>query len=289
VVARATPSRPDADHYVAFVGPDGKVALSRRNGWVYTQLAAAGPLPAGAHVLTLAPSGANPVVLSVKVDGAEVIHFTDSSTSAIKVGGKAGIFDYNGAAQPLDDFTVGAAAASSPLVVAADDFTYSGALSPGWTVWSGAFSVSDGTAVSASELSYATRGGAVLGDVAVSASVDPQGQPYAGVLARASPFDAIESHYAAWFDPDGSVHLARANGWIYSYLASATPQTTGPHQLQLMVSGTGPVHLSILVDGNPILDFTDDAPGAIGAPGSTGLFSWQGAGPTYQHFIAVQP
>ncbi|HYV46228.1 MAG TPA: PQQ-binding-like beta-propeller repeat protein, partial [Myxococcaceae bacterium] len=91
------------------------------------------------------------------------------------------------------------------------------------------------------------------------------------------------------FDPDGSVHLARANGWIYPYLASATPQTTGAHQLQLMVSGTGPVHLAILVDGNPILDFTDDQPGAIEAPGSTGLFSWQGAGPTYQHFIAVQP
>lgn len=289
VFARATPSQPDADHYVAFVGPDGRVALSRRNGWAYTSLASGSVLPAGAHVLTLAPSGASPVVLSVKVDGTEVIHFTDSSASALTAGGKAGIFDYNGAAQPLDDFTVGTATTASPVVVAADDFTYSGTLSPDWTVWSGGFSVSGGAAASTSQLSYATRGRPVLGDVAVSASVDPQGQPYAGVLARANPFDAIESHYAAWFDPDGSVHLARANGWIYTYLASATPQTTGAHQLQLVVSGTGPVHLSILVDGNPILDFTDDAPGAIGAPGSTGVFSWQGAGPTYQHFVAMQP
>ena len=29
--------------------------------------------------------------------------------------------------------------------------------------------------------------------------------------------------------------------------------------------------------------------GAIGSPGSMGLFSWQGAGPRYQHFVAVQP
>jgi len=249
-------------------------------------------VPAGAHVLALLPSGANPVTLSVSVDGAEVIHYTDSSTSALTVGGLAGLFDYSGASQPLDDFRVGASAGATgygPLVMAADEFGYSGALAPGWTVWSGGFSVSGGAASSTAGMSYATSGKVVEGDVAVSATIDPRGLQFCGVLARANPADAMESHYAAWFDADGSVHVARANGWAYSYLASAIPALTSAHRLQLQVSGTGPVHLAILVDDNPVLDFTDAAPEAISRSGVSGVFSWEGAGAIYQHFLATQP
>src|SRR5205823_3970290 len=162
------------------------------------------PAP-GSHVLALKASGSNPVTLSLTIDGVEAIHAVDSGSSALAAG-LAGIFDYNGAAQPIDDFTVGGngsgsggsdggvgdggsdggasdagtsdggasdAGADGGVTLAADDFTSNGPLGQPWTVWRGAFTVSGGAAYSAASRSYATLGSAAA-DVTVSAIVEPR-------------------------------------------------------------------------------------------------------------------
>jgi hypothetical protein len=129
-------------------------------------------------------------------------------------------------------------------------------------------------------------GAAVSGDVRVSATVSPKGLDYSGVLARAA---GASDHYAAWVDRDGSVHIARRNAWSYTYLADATPGLSGPHKLTLRVQGTGPVQLTLYVDDNPIIAVTDSGASALGAAGGVGLFAWQGAGASFQHFLATQP
>jgi hypothetical protein len=105
VTARANPAAPDRDHYAAYVQPNGVVALARRDNYVYTYLGTGASLGSGQHQIALTATGTAPVVLSVKLDGVEVIHATDGSAQA-RASGLCGIFDYNGLSQPLDEFTV---------------------------------------------------------------------------------------------------------------------------------------------------------------------------------------
>jgi hypothetical protein len=95
-----------ANHYAGYVAPDGRVHIARRNSYNYTYLADGPAFPSGSHVVSLQASGANPVHLTLAVDGVTVASYNDSSSSALTASGKAGIFDYNGAGQPLDNFWI---------------------------------------------------------------------------------------------------------------------------------------------------------------------------------------
>jgi hypothetical protein len=223
----------------------------------------------------------------VALDGTSVIQVLDSSPQALTAGGRAGIFDYSGASQPLDHFTVAAGSMPSPSnVLAQDEFSIPGALGGPWTTWTGSFLVASGAAHSAAPRSYATIAGVAAADVRVSALVSPNGLNDSGVLARAL---GDRNHYVGWLDQNGSAHVARRNDWSYTYLADATPQLTGPHKLTLSVSGNGPVHITLYLDDNPVIDVMDATVGALTSAGAVGIFSWQGAGPTFQHFLATQP
>ncbi len=107
VTARATPGAPARDHYAAYIAPDRSLGLSRRNGWAYKLLATAPRLPAGTHTLALRTAGTNPVILSVSVDGRELLRVSDAEATSLK-SGLAGIFDYNGQAAPIDSFSISA-------------------------------------------------------------------------------------------------------------------------------------------------------------------------------------
>lgn len=106
VTVRGVAPAADGDHYAAFVYPDGLVGLARRRNYDYTYLGKGPLLSPAPHVLGLTAIGINPVMLRVTVDGVEVISSTDSSADALRQAGAAGIFDYNGASQPLRHFTV---------------------------------------------------------------------------------------------------------------------------------------------------------------------------------------
>src|SRR5262249_38988608 len=106
VIARANAGAPEADHYAAYVGPDGAVALARRHEWIYSYLGTGPQVSGGGHRIQLTATGAGPVSLIVTLDGATVITATDSSPQALTAAGRAGIFDYIGASRPLQHFTI---------------------------------------------------------------------------------------------------------------------------------------------------------------------------------------
>jgi hypothetical protein len=90
-------------------------------------------------------------------------------------------------------------------------------------------------------------------------------------------------------DPDGTVHLARRNGWTYSYLADGTA-TAGAHRLTLQISNLNPgVRVSLLVDGASKLSVTDSSAQALTGSGKVGLFEYQGAGAAFDNFLATSP
>ena len=105
VIARATLSFPDGNHYAGFIEPDGTLGIARRINSSYTYLAFGPKLGPGSHVIGLTAAGFNPVKLSVSVDGTVVLTAQDSGSAALS-SGLAGLFDYKGASQPLEAFTV---------------------------------------------------------------------------------------------------------------------------------------------------------------------------------------
>jgi len=295
VIARASPSAPSRDHYAAYVDPSGHVAVARRNGYSYTYLGTTSATYGGSQRrVTLATFGSNPVVLSVSVDGQEVLHVADSSASRLSARGLAGMFDYSGSGEAFADFWMGSMSAGSGGgggggVIAGDGFSYSGPLGPGWQVWGGAFTVTSGAAYSSAARSYATLGAAVSGDVSVSADVSPNGLRYAGVIARAASADGSRDHYAGWLDPNGAVHLARRNGYVYSYLADGAVSPID-HRLTLQVTSAGAgARVALLVDGVPTLLVTDSSAQALTGAGKVGLFEYQGSGAAFDNFSATSP
>jgi hypothetical protein len=170
VWARANPTAPSADHYAAYLAPDGRVGLARRNAFIYSYLATGPVLPAGAHTIQLTATGAGPVRLTVTVDGVAVLTATDGSAQALTGAGRAGIFDYDGSSRRFERFTVGLgstggggssgggavdmATSTVDMTTSTVDMTTAGggatfsddftgtSLGPSWLVASGAFSVS---------------------------------------------------------------------------------------------------------------------------------------------------
>jgi hypothetical protein len=123
VTVRADTAVPVATHYAGFVGPDMRPAIASRNGYTYSYLGFGQPVSPGTHTLTLTANGMNPVMLALQVDGATVLTVTDSSAQA-HASGRAGIFDFNGSASPLEHFVVGSTScACTPTTCAAHNAT----------------------------------------------------------------------------------------------------------------------------------------------------------------------
>lgn len=271
VVARGQGTTPERDHYAAYIAPDGSVRLGRRNNYVYATLVTGSSFPSGTHELGLQVTGANPVQISVTLDGAEVIHYNDSSTSALTSSGKMGIFDYNGTGQAVDNFFI---MAGSDFV---DDFNRA-ALGSNWSVHSGTFSDNGSSAVGSVSPSYAVRTGSTGANQVAGIKVAPPSPAnYVGVIVRGLSTDADKDHYAGYVGVDGKVHIARRNGWVYTYLANATSSyPSGNHLLTLSAFGTDPVQLSLAVDGIEILHYDDSSASRITAAGSAGIFDYNG-------------
>jgi len=285
VMVRATTTAPDRDHYAAYVGPDGRVHLARRNGFTYAYLADGPAFPSGSHVLSLNASSSAPVRLVVAVDGVEVLNVSDGSGAALGLGGRAGIFDYNGAGQPVDQFSV--TSTSTPGVAFDDGFSRTGALGPDWTVAHGAFSANGSAAVGMAAQSYAAWSDiAAANDVAEVTLSTPLRSTYAGVLVRGPYFStpADRDHYAAYVAPDGRIHLARRNAWTYTYLADGPAFPSGSHTLSLSAHGAAPVMLSVRLDGAEVIRFADSSSAALGTGWQAGMFDYSGAGQPIDRF-----
>lgn len=288
VIVRAATATPDRDHYAAYVGPDGRVHLARRNGWTYTYLADGPAFPVGSHVLSLTASHPAPVQLTVAVDGVAVIDVADGSSAALGTGGRAGIFDYNGAGQPIDQFSV---TSTSGAGLAFDDaFSRTGGLGPDWRVVHGAFSANGSAAQGTAAQSYAVwTGSASADDVAEVTLATPLRPTYVGAFTRGASTAPDRDHYAAYVSPDGRLHLARRNGWTYTYLADGPVFPSGSHALSVSARGAAPVMLSVRLDGVEVIRFADDSSAALVSGGPVGMFDYNGAGQPIDRFRVVRP
>jgi hypothetical protein len=297
VMVRGTSSVPFRDHYAAFVDPSGRIHLARRNNYSYTFLGDGPAFPSGSHELSLTATGSGPVVLSVVVDQTEVIHSSDVSSGALTSTGKAGIFDYNGAGQPLDHFSVvgpdsptgGGSTGGSTGGVSQflDPFVHSGALGSDWLVRSGTWT-SNGSAAQGSGNAYAFWIGTPAADDTVTVTLEsPIRSTWVGAITRGSIGSPERNHYAAFVAPDGAIHLARRNDYVYHYLADGPEFPDGNHQLSIAATGAGPVTLSVLLDGAEILRYVDTSPEALNQTGSAGMFDYSGSGQSIDTFQVV--
>ncbi len=265
------------DHYAAFVNPSGIIKLRRRNNWVYTSDLATGPaFPSGTHVIGVSTAGTNPVQITVTLDGSKVIEYSDSSSSRWASGNKVGIFDYNGAQQPIDDFVVVDGPDGS------DNFDTGTSLGSDWTIASGgSFSVASSRAHSTAAQSYAFIGPDMLNaTAAVELDSSWLMQTFSGVVLRDANAGAL--HYAGGVDASGNVQISKKNG-TYTTLATGSAFPSGVHVLSLTATGTGPVQLSLKIDGAEWLHY-DDASGAITDAGRAGMFSSEATYGNGQYF-----
>lgn len=292
------------NHYAAEIGPDGHVMLSRRNNWNYTTLttSTAPAVSPGDHRLVLSVSGSNPVNLAVALDGVTVVTYSDSSSSRL-TSGPCGMFDYAGSAVGLDDFWI------APLEVAtsssggtgsgggttttlfSDSFSRSGALGSNWFIEDGTWSV-NGTAArgTGENVAYAFWTGRPAANSTTAITLaTPLAPTYVGITARAVPADPERDHYAAYVDPDGLIHVARSNAWNYTYLADGPAFPSGSHVLSLTTTGSGPVTLSVKVDGTEVIHFVDSDSAALKAAGQSGMFDYEGAGQPIDAFTVAEP
>jgi hypothetical protein len=163
-----------------------------------------------------------------------------------------------------------------------DDFSGS-SLGSNWAVVSGAFTESNDAALGISHSSYAVWVGMPDPNAAIGVTLGaPTSPTWAGVIARAASGDPSSDHYAAYLAPDGTVGLARRNGYDFSYLASA-PLAAGSHTISLTASGSAPVTLTVTVDGNILITASDSSSQAL-ASGQAGIFDYNGASRPLQHF-----
>lgn len=174
------------------------------------------------------------------------------------------------------------------------DLTAPGAgLGPGWTIASGAFTRSGGSAQPSAPRAYAFANAAPpdTQTVSVRIAVAPASR-YNGVVARGRVSALAANHYVGYLNSDGRLWIARRNAYVYTYLGSTGPLAAPgtPHTLALRSSSTpSAVALTLLLDGAPALSVVDSSPQRLSAPGLAGIFSYGGAGASFRDFVLESP
>ena len=117
-------------------------------------------------------------------------------------------------------------------VVFSNRFDRISGLGGAWTVAHGTF-ITDGAAKGTAPSSYAAVLQQVSPDAVVRATMARPATTFVGLIARADPAAPDRDHYAAYIAPDGSLGLARRDGYVYSYLAKGPAVAGGSHVLLL--------------------------------------------------------
>jgi hypothetical protein len=170
-----------------------------------------------------------------------------------------------------------------------DDFTRTTGLGASWLTWFGSYSTNGSSAVSGPAPIQGNWASVVppLGtnDYAVTATLSiPPGALYSGIVARGTPSSFTSDLYTAQVSTDGTVNLYRRNQWTWTRLGSAAAGiTSGPsYTLQLVVTGSSPVHLEVWLGGTKMIS-VDDSSGARITSGVPGIECYD-AGVRYDHF-----
>ncbi len=187
-----------------------------------------------------------------------------------------------------NSFTIGGITAPPPVFN--DEFNRSGTLGGTWIPTRGSFSANGSAAVSARVQSYAFwNGSPALNDTSVIRLSTPIKPTYVGALARAANDGSPDrEHYGAFVAPDGLIYLARRDNWSYTFLATGPRFPSGTHELSLTASGTGPVSLSVKLDGTQVLSYSDSSARARKNAGRAGIVDYNGAGQTIDRFAVTR-
>jgi hypothetical protein len=160
-----------------------------------------------------------------------------------------------------------------------------GGLGASWRVVSGAW-YDDGRAVTDGRGNQATETVASCRDCSVSTSVLGFGVPEAGPFLRA-PSVSSADRYDAVLLAGGTLALRRVRGGVATVLAQAPSGLAEydlPATITLAASGTGPVGLTVALNGVQKLSASDASAQALTAAGFAGL--WTGsAGVVFDDFV----
>jgi len=93
-----------------------------------------------------------------------------------------------------------------------------------------------------------------------------------GVTARAQPI--VDRFYLAFvFGPNDYRLFLRKDGLYYTLRLGNTETWVAGDILRLEASGSNPVQLTLLRNGNPVLTYTDTAENLVGGSPGIGIFS----------------
>jgi hypothetical protein len=118
-------------------------------------------------------------------------------------------------------------------------------------------------------------GAPACADCAVEARVQPGSALEAGVFVRGAA--STSDRYDAIVLPDGRLQLRRLNAGkpaLLGELAGAVTSRTAFTLVTLSATGSGPVALTVSLEGVPRLSATDTSASAITGPGNGGLWTY---------------
>lgn len=155
-----------------------------------------------------------------------------------------------------------------------ETFNRTSGMGPDWSVQVGRFTTDGNNALSSGPENWAAVVPAVGTDdyLVESTLLIPAGALYSGIVARGNPSSAFyQNLYAAQIASNGTVNLYRRNASAWTLLkgVSAGIVANRAYTVGLKVTGSSPVLLEVLLDGNLLYTFEDSSPSRIasGLPG----------------------
>jgi outer membrane protein assembly factor BamB len=242
------------------------ITVTAQNGFSGTVSLAVGGVPSGASA-TLSPtsvsgSGSSTLTLSIGTAAA--------GTYSLTVTGTSGSLSHSTSIS----WTISGTTSS---VLFSDDFSRTSGMGGSWDVNHGSFTTDGNFAVSGAPPVSGNWAAVVpsLGtsDYSVVARLSvPAGSLFSGVVARSSIAGAFDSDlYAAQISTQGQVNLYRRNSWAWTQLgtASAAIAAGTEYTLELDVSGSSPVQLTVSLNGARAISVADSSASRItsGVPG----------------------
>ncbi len=172
---------------------------------------------------------------------------------------------------------------SAQTVLFSDDFTRTSGLGSNWNVWNGSYTTDGANAVSGTMTPSGTGNWASVvpavntNNYAVSADIMiPPGSQDSGIVVRGSNTAFDSDLYSAQMSPTG-LTLFRRNGYTWTQLGSyaVTIQANTFYTLQVEVSGSSPVHLTVWLTGVSVISVDDSSANRITA-GVPGIVNYAG-------------
>jgi hypothetical protein len=183
-----------------------------------------------------------------------------------------------------------------PPPLFSDNFNRTTGLGSNWSIFAGSYTTDGSQAVSGTMTTSGTGNWAQLttalpNNYSVAADITvPAGSLDSGLVARSSDSANFDSTlYSAQIATDGHVNLYRRNAWNWTLLNSVAATITAgtSYNLQLIVTGSNPVHLEVWLNGVQKIVFDDSSASRI-TTGTVGMVNYD-TNVKYDNFTVTAP